>query len=589
MRVEKGLIVMIKKTISLCLALVLVFALAVPLSALAAEESPPSEPASPTPREVSPLWEEWGFESLEELLETIGMTEEEYYKFVAEQRQYQEDQIRREEEYVQEYRQRRIKEFEELGGTYGTINVMFNGEFIRFSEAIPEIAGDSLFVPAVPFFEAMGAAASFDHETLEITAEFPDRAIYLVLGQDKMTIAENGEESEIPIDAPAYAGNGDSYISARAVSEALGYDVYWDSEFKTAVILDSEGIIAEIDKDFTILNKLFQTPIEMIPNDGSVYRMIIDILASVTLFDSLDGDSSVDVGANISIHSDGSSFYFKGVVDLSGLLGFLQGDYDYNVFSAEDIKEITDIFNAISAAEIELIYNYDKDILYVKIPFLHMAFPEIPENSWISLNKAFEQLFGTEMSSIFEELGSDSLDALASGMSVGRLVYLESQSYSYYNQVYLFKNIMANAEELKALVGDGKFERNGTDYTLTMTQDDMDDIYYYYSRFYFTLTIKTQDDAVSGIAGSVIYRMGYYNTVTQISADFDISAGSLVFSCEVHEKNTMVVRLDVGAEAEATGEPVPKAPPDGANIIPIEELFPNEFEYPAIMQVSDNK
>ena len=183
-----------KKLISLCLALVLVFALAFPLSALATEETPPSEPASPTPQEVPPLWEEWGFESLEELLITIGMTEEEYYKFEAEQWQYQEDQIRREEEYLQEYRQRRIKEFEELGGTYGTINVMFNGEFIRFAESIPEIAGNSLFVPSVPFFEAMGAAVSFDSETLEITAEFPDRVLYFVLGQDKMTVAENGEE-----------------------------------------------------------------------------------------------------------------------------------------------------------------------------------------------------------------------------------------------------------------------------------------------------------------------------------------------------------------------------------------------------------
>ena len=352
------------------------------------------------------------------------------------------------------------------------------------------------------------------------------------------------------------------------------------------MILDSEGIIAEIDKSFTILNKLFQTPIEMFPQDGSAYKAIIDILVSIKLFDSLDGDTNVDIGANINIHSDGSSFYIKGTFDLSGLLGFLQGAFGYYVFSAEDIKEITDVINAISASEIELIYNYDKDILYAKIPFLHLLVPEIPENSWISVKNAFEQLFGTDLESIFEELGFDSLDATANGMSVGRLVYLDSQVYSYYGQVYLYRNIMANAEELKALMGDELFVQSGTDYTLTLAQDDMDDIYYYFSRFDVTLTIRTSDDAVSGVAGNIVIRMGYYYSAeTQISADFDISAGSLVFSFEVHEKNTMVVRLDVGAEAEATGEPVPEAPPDGANIVSIEELFPNEFENPAIMQV----
>ena len=612
------MVIIMKRFISLCLTLVLVFALAVPLSALAEEETQPPEAsspeasspeaaspeasspeaspaepsppepsppaASPAPRGAAPLWEEWGAGSLEEFLMWMEMTEEEYYKFEAEQRQYREDQIRREEEYLQEYRQRRIKDFEELGGTYGAINIMLNGEFVSFAGAAPEITGGLLYAPTVPFFEAMGATVGYDSQTRGIAAEFPDKTLYFALGQDTMTIEEDGEGRELPIGAAVYAKNGSSYLPVRAVSEALGFDVYWDSEFKTAVILDAEMIIAEIDESFTIANKLFEAPIEMIPKDASAYKTVIGILVSITQFDSINGDKNVDVGADISIHSDGSSFYAKGAADLSGLLEFILGAYGYYVFSPDEIKEMTDVLDAISASDMELIYNYDKDILYAKIPFLHLLVPEVPENSWISVSDAFEQMFGADVTSVMEELG---LDELVGGMSVGRLIYMENTDYVYGNQVYLFSAMLAEAEELKALMGDERFVRNGADYTLTLTQGDIGDIYYYNSRFDFTLTLSTRDGAVTGISGSLVYGMGYYTTETQISADFGISAGSLAFSIEIHERNAVKVRVDVGAEVEATDEPVPKAPPAGEDVIAIEELFPDEYDRPAIMPVSD--
>ena len=562
------------------IVLFMLVALFCPILALAAEGAPPSL----SPQETPPLWEEWGYDSLEEFLEIMGMTEGEYYEFEARQKRLDEELIRWEEE----HRQRRIREFEEFGGTYGVVNVMFNGGFISFAGGVPEIIDGSVFAPAVSIFEAMGAKVDYERETGGVTAEFADRSICLTIDQEMVVFEENGDEREFSIGLAPYAKNGVSYMPVRAVSEALGYEVLWDSEFKTVVMLDIEGIIAEIDKDFTILNKLFESPIKMRPDDGGAYRTMVEMLVSVTQFDSLNGDKNADFAANINIHSDGSNYHIKGAVDLSELLDFMLAADSYAYYSDEDIKEMNDVFNMISSDEMELIYSFDKDVLYAKMPFIHLLVPEIPENAWISVSGVYEQLFEAGLGSFVEELG---FDFMSDGMSVGRIIYLGSLSYGYRFPVYFYGEMMDDAEGLKSWAGDNKFTRSGTDYTLTLTQEDLENnsnspgmsYYRYYNDFGLKFVIRTHNDIVTGIAGSFLYHERYYYSETQYSASFDISAGSIQFSFDAHEKNVMKMRIDIGAETKAASEPVPQAPPEGANIIPIEELFPDQFDRLAIM------
>ena len=63
-----------KKITLFVLSLAIVFALVCPLAASASQ--------------YIPLWAEWGYDSLEEFLELMYMTEEEYYMLEEEYRRY---------------------------------------------------------------------------------------------------------------------------------------------------------------------------------------------------------------------------------------------------------------------------------------------------------------------------------------------------------------------------------------------------------------------------------------------------------------------------------------------------------------------
>ena len=499
------------------------------------------------------------------------MTEEEYYQLEADMF------ISRES-----YQQRRIREFEELGGTYGIVNIMFNGEFIKFTEAMPEQHNNKVFAPAVPFFEAMGATVSYDGQTRGITAEFADGSMYFIIGQDTLTVEKSGVDRELPIDAAPYIKKNISYIPVRAVAEALDLDVYWDSYFKTVVIIDSKAIITKIDKDFTIVNKVLNMPLNMFSNDGSPYKTIIDMLVSITQINSLDGNTTAKAGANVTFHSDGRSFYLKGAIDLSAVLNMVldeYSDYDYYVYESEALEDMKSTFDALRNIEVELIFNYDEDMLYIRAPVISTFIPEVPANVWIAVSGINEFIEEAGFDSIIGEI---SLGGLAGGTSIGELVFLENFYMQYYDPVYLYRELMNSAEIYKVLLSDEKFVKKGNDYTLSLTQDDLYEIaeeyglYFYYPRFNLNLTISTRGDAVTGVSGAIVYREGYgYYYETQYTCELDISQGHIRFSFEVHEKNEMIVRIDIGAESSRTNTPVPKAPPAGEKVVPFEELFPD--------------
>ena len=117
-----------------------------------------------------------------------------------------------------------------MRNTY-TVNVAFNGKYIRFDQT-PIIIDDRVLVPFRAIFEAFGAEVDWDEETQTVTAAMEDRYIILQIGKPEIQIS-----SDIaPLDVPPVLVNDRTLVPVRAVSEGLGADVQWDEEQNLVLI-----------------------------------------------------------------------------------------------------------------------------------------------------------------------------------------------------------------------------------------------------------------------------------------------------------------------------------------------------------------
>ena len=555
-----------------------------------------------------PLWVllDYTVDSLDEFLEKYEIEMDVYIEL----EQHWEDMIetfRKEREWQQEYYERRKAEMlERLGGIPGIVNVMVNGEFVKFAEtAVPERKDGHTYTPAKLFFEALGAEVKFDNRARVITAEFEDYSAVIAIGSDRMFISGDGDRREVDLGAESYISpGGSSYVPVRAVAEAFGLDVYWDSFYETVVIIDTAGLMADIDKDFTKLNKLLKMSLNTAADPVGILKSVLSVIVSVKLFDSLDGDTDAKLGADLTMVSDGQNFNMTVNIKLDGLVGLILAEYPYSQAEIDEIMESEEMktLELFFDTKAEIIYNYDEDTLYIKAPFLTPLIPELPAGAWISVGDASRELallfYPPDLYYIMGEPEADDPDdpeaddEFVSDPSVGALIVSDNSYYQTRNQIFLYSYIKGDADDLRSLLGDDKIKVNGNDYSLKLTLDDIlgeededDDLYYYYyyryvqSAFDLEVDIKTDGEAITRVSGKYFMRESYYyySGVTQTKCEFDISAEHISISYEVHEKNSYVVGVDADLKTAETTGPVLTAPPAGEKVVPIEELFPDEF------------
>ena len=111
------------------------------------------------------------------------------------------------------------------------ISVKVGGVSLDFDQ-IPVIEGGRTLVPLRAIFEALGASVSWNGETRCVTAVKGDITLSLTIDSDIITV--NGKEEKL--DVPAKIIGGRTLVPARAVSQALGYNVSWDGEARVITI-----------------------------------------------------------------------------------------------------------------------------------------------------------------------------------------------------------------------------------------------------------------------------------------------------------------------------------------------------------------
>lgn len=111
------------------------------------------------------------------------------------------------------------------------ISVMLNNNKILFDTSPMLISGRTL-VPMRAIFEAMGAKVTWDNDTQTITSSVADTTIIMQLGNN---IMKKGN-AEITLDVEPMIYGERTLVPIRAISEAMGAIVTWDSDTRTVFI-----------------------------------------------------------------------------------------------------------------------------------------------------------------------------------------------------------------------------------------------------------------------------------------------------------------------------------------------------------------
>lgn len=181
---------------------------------------------------------------------------------------------------------------ESLGGVAGQMGVMVNGTYVKFPDAAPEATGGRTMVPVRALVETLGGEVDYRDGTVWFVI---DGCQYVfVVGNSTVMVHESDGDAPtgtIEMDCAPYIKGNRTYVPIRFISEALGYDVGWDGAYQTAILLDREKLAADIDKNFSILNRV-QAAANPALEEGKSWSVDVKGDLSVTAFDTVNGSQT---------------------------------------------------------------------------------------------------------------------------------------------------------------------------------------------------------------------------------------------------------------------------------------------------------
>ena len=114
------------------------------------------------------------------------------------------------------------------------VSLVVNGQTIQCSQP-PQIINGRTLVPLRDLDDALGAQTTWDANTQQVTVSTTVYNIAMTIGSTTLTV--NGQAQTMDV-APVIIG-GRTFLPARYVAEALGYQVAWDATSQAVVISNS--------------------------------------------------------------------------------------------------------------------------------------------------------------------------------------------------------------------------------------------------------------------------------------------------------------------------------------------------------------
>ncbi len=330
----------------------------------------------------TPLWEEWGFFSKEEMLDFFVIDEEMYQTIV--QEEWTDEQFELLFIGIEEREKLLIENTKAERGLVHDINVMFRNKAIEFTDAVPEIVNGRTMIPLRAVTETFGATVEYDDETKTATITLDEIEITISENSQAYTLKNADSETESELDSPAYIKDGRMFIPLRTIGEAFGYTVNWDEDYQTAVIFDVENIGAETDEKFTVLNQFLN--MYKLKNVEETLETSTQMTYELKVFGSENQEEqSLEVSAIVDILQDENALEATADFELIGAYEFWESSNSY----PSDVEKqfFKEIFDKIDSDEISFLLDKTELMMYFNgdvIDFLLEKVEVSGNDIWIS-------------------------------------------------------------------------------------------------------------------------------------------------------------------------------------------------------------
>ena len=472
-----------------------------------------------------------------------------------------------------------------LGGVPGQVGVMFNGRYIQFPDAVPEVNQDgTMMAPVRTLVEALGGEVSYQDG--EAKAEFVSvPKVVCTANGVTVTFEADGPNVEIARQSPydsgevetdlvtmpicTYQKNGRIYVPVRFLANIFGCEVGWDSDFQTAILLDREALAAQFDESFTILNRVLAN-LACAVEEGENYRADLKGGVTFTAFDTLHGNKTyqADFTGKTLLNTEAASGTYSVTLSDSAVDALMErligGEGDE---FEEDAAILRTVLTSLKGMEI--VMNRD-GFAWFHAPVVDELSGE--DDVWCGFD------VGTALAdALFAGTGSTTVGTLlAAGMSTDSVMDCSTAG--------------AMAQMMFDIYGDDKFTTSGGTSTLTIGLDDLEELgsygtlvidsygtlgilydYYSYREYQFTLKVDSKGGASVTCTGETEARYGM--PAVRMTMDGSLSDGRASMSLNYHVANAGELKLSLSASRQTTGEKPLAEPPEGANIVDAAELL----------------
>ena len=431
-----------------------------------------------------------------------------------------------------------------LADSPADVDVMWMGEYVQFPDAQPAIVHDRTMIPVRALMEQAGAEV--DYQDATVLLKTGDAQLRFRPGETSVTVIKDGKTGTIQMDVAPYIDQSRTYVPLRFFSEALGYDVLWDADCRTAVILDPVAVIDRLNRDFQTVNAIFAT--QTAPAAGETMQCDVSMNGKLTMFDSINGNKTANLtGSAEALLSDKAidahySYDMGQVLDL--LMTLIP---DAAELPPEDLAQLA----LLRRMEMDLIYNGQENKGYLKFPALTASLPDVPADAWILADGA--------------AMGQSAL-MTANGLSIGALLYAAEMEYG---GVDSYAAMLEAADELAKVFGDARFTNVvggkelkadlntlGADFAEKLGREGLKAC---------SLKLRVNADGSATVNVDMSLDGGMFGATCAL--EMRTSARSASVTMRVHVRNLMELSVTGESVLRTTTRTPRTAPPAGAKII----------------------
>ena len=447
-----------------------------------------------------------------------------------------------------------------LGGVVGQTNVLLNDKCIAFTDAAPEARNGRTMVPLRATLEAMGAQVDYDQATRSALVTGEKASFTHVIGSDVITLSDG---TEVKMDVASYAtASNRTMVPVRFFSQVLGYDVFWDNDYRMVFLLDEETFTKKVDSRLAILNGYLAGNAKRFDASKN-YKEDVTLSGTVKVIDSIKGDRSYPYSgkASVLLGKDGMSMSLSADLgDLAELLEGLGG-------------KLPEAYRALTVKpELEAIFS---DKLYFRSPLLDAAMAKVDGTQAVS-----GAWYATDAVMSFPDL-YESMYGSNEDYTVGKALYAmmkQGDANRFYESWSGTEQLAAAAVEM---FGDETFTKSGSGYKWHFGKEEL---------------AMLLAEAVPGfIADSGVEELSIdmtlrsdggvelkYTASTSINEeaalriDYTLAGNSsrMTVKGAVQLRNICDVRFDAAISVRTTSEKPLTAPPAGATIITLPPVMP---------------